>query len=80
MKKVLSLALATAVCVSVVACAQPLTTTPAATTDTTVTTGTNSTTGSIQKFEPDMTVPETDKNENELEKELIELITLFIAI
>ena len=63
MKKVLSLALATAVCVSVVACAQPLTTTPAATTDTTVTTGTNSTTGSIQKFEPDMTVPETDKNE-----------------
>lgn len=63
MKKVLSLALATAVCVSVVACAQPSTTLPAATTDLSSTSGTDATTGGVQIFAPDMTVPTTDTNE-----------------
>jgi hypothetical protein len=57
MKKVISLALATAVCVSVVACGQPTATAP------NVTSGTTTTTGAIQMFEPDMTVAKFDENQ-----------------
>ena len=67
MKKVMSIALATAVCASLVACA------PAATKESTLgtigtiatsgTNGTTSTTGSAAIFNPDMTVPAVSANE-----------------
>ncbi len=80
MKKIISLALATAVCVSVVACGQPSTTAPSVTTgtvstadtsnssntsNTNNTSGTTATTGTAQMFEPDMTVPKVSANETD---------------
>jgi len=69
MKKVISLALATAVCVSVVACAQPGSNTTAATLGTLGPISTSSknttaaTTGATAIFGPGMTVPTVDANE-----------------
>ena len=92
MKKVISLALATAVCVSVVACAQSPTTDPAVststvstagtlntnnTTPTNVTSGTTATTAPAQLFEPDMTVPAADENEADTQRLYT---TLYIAV
>lgn len=80
MKKIISLALATAVCVSVVACGQVSTTAPSGTTGavstvstantnntsgTNGTSGTAATTGTAQLFEPDMTVPTVSANETD---------------
>ena len=77
MKKVISLALATAVCVSIVSCGQPSTTAPSAATppvstsgtlntnNTSSTNGTTSTTGTAQLFEPDMTIPKVSANETD---------------